>query len=312
MSDLLEIVLVPGISSLTYFAARLKKPLHDVYTISCHGREKNLIDAVRRQPQVFALTGQNTAELAAQLVLSGFGELKVIVGSDLGLATEKIETMSVRELKDRECPSLTVLWIENEDYCDRVRFGIPDQEFVRGDIPMTKAPVRAQVLAALSPWPTAVCYDVGCGTGSVTVELALACYEGKVYAIDDVAEAINLTEQNILNFQLGNVVTVSGTAPQALENLPAPDLCFIGGSKGNLSAIIDAVLAKNSNCHFVITAIKLDSCTRAMETLESRGLDLALTQTWSARGSGPRARMLVADNPIFIISGKYQGERSRE
>ncbi len=93
-----DVRLIPGISSLSYFFARLKRPWQEAAIISCHGREANLVDTVRRNRLAFALTGGNLSALAARLALAGFGELTVTVGENLGAEDERIQTMPVSAL----------------------------------------------------------------------------------------------------------------------------------------------------------------------------------------------------------------------
>lgn len=115
---------------------------------------------------------------------------------------------------------------------------------------MTKQEVRAAVLAKLAVRPNDTLWDVGAGTGSVSVEMALAAPEGRVYAAECDADACELICQNRAKFAVQNLHLTQGLAPEALADWPAPDAVFIGGSKGNLRAIVDAALAANPAARF--------------------------------------------------------------
>ena len=230
--------LVSGISSVSYFFAKCSLPWKDANLIRCHGLYTNIVSSVRRNRFTFALTGKNIPELQKELVKYGFGDLKVWIGENLGSDEESIQESKISDLDGMEFSSLTVLIIENPNFDSRIRTGIPDEEFIRGKVPMTKSEVRAVCLSKLSLSPTDIAYDIGCGTGSVTIEMAFSAYDGKVYAFDENEDAIALLEQNCQKFHLENVEAICGLAPECLKDLPVPDVAFIGGSSGNMDEII--------------------------------------------------------------------------
>ena len=251
--------LVSGISSVSYFFAKCSLPWKDANLISCHGLDTNIVSSVRRNRYTFALTGKNIPELQEELLKYGFGDLKVLIGENLGSDEESVQESRISDLGGKEFSSLTVLIIENPDFDSRIRTGIPDEEFIRGKVPMTKSEVRAVCLSKLSLSPTDIAYDIGCGTGSVTIEMAFSAYDGKVYAFDKNEEAIILLEQNCEKFHLDNVEAICGLAPKCLEGLPVPDVAFIGGSSGNMDEIVSYLHGINDKMRFVITAVTLEN-----------------------------------------------------
>lgn len=296
--------LIPGVSSLNYFFAKLGLPWSGAALVSCHGRGQNLTDTVRRSKLTFALTGGNVSGLAESLTQAGFGGLRVWVGEELGSPRERIFSCTVLELPGRALGSLTVLLVENPDFDPSIPTGIPDDRFIRGEVPMTKAEVRAVILSKLHLSPEDVCWDVGAGTGSVTVEMALSAYRGHVYAVDRNEEAVELIRQNSRAFHLGNVTPVLGSVPQVLEELPPADGVFIGGGGGALERTVSAVLEKNSRARIVVSAIALETVGTALRVLTEAGLDPEVVQISAARARGAgQVHMLMAQNPIFILSG---------
>ena len=296
--------LISGISSVSYFFAKCSLPWKNANLISCHGIDTNIVSSVRRNEYTFALTGKNIPELQKELVKYGFGDLKVWVGENLGSDEESIQETKVSQLGGREYSSLTVLIIENPDFDSRIRTGIDDEEFIRGKVPMTKSEVRAVCLSKLSLSPDDIAYDIGCGTGSVTIEMAFSAYDGKIYAFDKNEEAISLLVQNCQKFHLDNVEAICGLAPECLEGLPVPDVAFIGGSSGNMDEIVKYLYGLNSHMRFVITAISLENAMAALDSLKSVGIDGDIVQVAVSKGKKiADLHMLMAQNPIFIING---------
>ncbi|MBE6990937.1 MAG: precorrin-6y C5,15-methyltransferase (decarboxylating) subunit CbiE [Ruminococcaceae bacterium] len=304
-----EVRVLPGISSLNCLAARLGRPWQGAALVSCHGRSGHLVDTVRRHAVTFALTGGNTRELAADLCRAGFGGLAVTVGEELGRPGERITAMTAEKLSGAEIGSLAVLLIDNPAADSRVRSGIPDGAFIRGDVPMTKAEVRAVTMSKLAVRPEDVCWDVGCGTGSVTVELALAAWRGHVYAIDKDEEAASLTEHNRDAFHLGNVTVCRGDAAEVLRALPAPDTVFVGGSGKQMGVVFNTVLEKNPRARIAVNAIALESAQAALDAFAAHNLPAELVQVGVSEGRAVAGlHMLTARNPIFIISGGGRDE----
>ncbi len=299
-----EVDVVPGVSSLNYLFAKLCRPWQEAAILSCHGRSANLVDTVRRNSATFALTGGNIGELARQLTGVGFGGLSVTVGENLGTECERILELPVSALPAAHIGTPAVLLIDNPNFESRSQFGISDGEFIRGNVPMTKAEVRAVTMSKLALAPGAICYDVGAGTGSVTVEMALAAYHGHVYAIDKKEDAIRFIEQNCAAFHIGNVTPVLGNAPGALTGLPSADAVFIGGSGGDMPEIFDCIIAKNPSVRIVVNAIALESVHTALSAFAAHGIgpevvQLGVSKTKPVDGLHP----LIANNPVFIISG---------
>jgi len=121
-----------------------------------------------------------------------------------------------------------------------VHTGIPDEQFVRGDIPMTKREIRMFALAQAAIAETDVVWDIGAGTGSLSVESALLTKRGKVFAIEKEIEGCGLISQNAEKFCCTNIKVICGSAPEVLRDLPDPDLIWVGGSGGNLQGILAA------------------------------------------------------------------------
>lgn len=298
---------LPGLSSIQLLAAALGRPWQGWNLVSAHGRTCDPVAECMQGRPTFFLTGgsEDPATLCAQLAAEGFGDVQGVVGQCLGTPEEKLFRGSVKELAAGRFNSLSVLLVEAAEVLPRRAPGLPDEAFERGDVPMTKQEVRAAVLAKLAVRPEDILWDVGAGTGSVSVELALAAPRGRVYAVECRPEGCALIKANREKFRTRNLVLVEGLAPAALSDLPAPDAVFIGGSKGGLAAIVDAALDKNPDARICVSAIALESLSAAVAALTAKGRTVQVSQIAVSRAKAVGGlHLMMAQNPIYLITGE--------
>lgn len=298
---------LPGLSSIQLLAAALGRPWQGWNLVSAHGRTCDPVAECMQGRPTFFLTGgsEDPATLCAQLAAEGFGDMQGVVGQCLGTPEEKLFRGSVKELAAGRFNSLSVLLVEAVEGLPRRAPGLPDEAFERGDVPMTKQEVRAAVLAKLAVRPEDILWDVGAGTGSVSVELALAAPRGRVYAVECRPEGCALIKANREKFRTRNLVLVEGLAPDALSDLPAPDAVFIGGSKGSLAAIVDAALDKNPDARICASAIALETLSAAAAALTAKGRTVQVSQIAVSRAKAVGGlHLMMAQNPIYLITGE--------
>ena len=298
---------LPGLSSIQLLAAALGRPWQGWNLVSAHGRTCDPVAECMQGRPTFFLTGgsEDPATLCAQLAAEGFGDMQAVVGQCLGTPEEKLFRGSVKELAAGRFNSLSVLLVEAAEGLPRRAPGLPDEAFERGDGPMTKQEVRAAVLAKLAVRPEDILWDVGAGTGSVSVELALAAPRGRVYAVECRPEGCALIKANREKFRTRNLVLVEGLAPDALSDLPAPDAVFIGGSKGSLAAIVDAALDKNPDARICVSAIALETLSAAVAALTAKGRTVQVSQIAVSRAKAVGGlHLMMAQNPIYLITGE--------
>ncbi len=298
---------LPGLSSIQLLAAALGRPWQGWNLVSAHGRTCDPVAECMQGRPTFFLTGgsEDPATLCAQLAAEGFGDVQGVVGQCLGTPEEKLFRGSVKELAAGRFNSLSVLLVEAAEVLPRRAPGLPDEAFERGDVPMTKQEVRAAVLAKLAVRPEDILWDVGAGTGSVSVELALAAPRGRVYAVECRPEGCALIKANREKFRTRNLVLVEGLAPAALSDLPAPDAVFIGGSRGSLAAIVDAALEKNPDARICVSAIALESLSAAVAALTAKGRTVQVSQIAVSRAKAVGGlHLMMAQNPIYLITGE--------
>ncbi|MDY0293504.1 MAG: precorrin-6A reductase [Candidatus Methanomethylophilaceae archaeon] len=301
--DRYDVEVLCGTSSLAYLCSKLRIPWQDVHLMSSHGRSANTAGEVRRNRRTFTLLDEGgLASVCAELMEYGLGNVTVAAGTNLGYPDEKISVGTPEEIVYMDPKGLCVALITNPEPDTTFPAGIPDGMFSRGGAPMTKSEVRTLSVAKLRLEPDSVVYDVGAGTGSVSVEMARVAVRGCVYSIEKEPEALELIKGNSRRFCAPNVVTVEGTAPEALEALPAPTHVFVGGSSGNMRGIIGSVMRKNPSVRFVINSVTLETIRETMECIEELGLieeETVCVSVAKARRAGSY-HLMTAQNPVWI------------
>ena len=303
-----------GISSLVYFAQLLEMSWDDAKIVSMHGRRQNFIEAVAHNKKVFALTGgENSPQaLCAKLCAHGLGGVTVYVGENLSYDDEKVTCLKAEEGAEKTFGSLSVMMIINEGAKALAHnvHGLSDDLFIRSKVPMTKQEIRAVSVSKLMPQETDVIYDIGAGTGSCSIELALQAKRGMVYAFERNPEALELIEKNKELFGVENLTVVAGEASEKLEAMPVPDCVFIGGSGGNLCKMLDCIYSKNANCRVVVNAITVETLIEVVEYYKQReGYALDIVNVFAARAKKLGAyNLMMSQNPVYIMTALKKGE----
>lgn len=335
---------LPGISSLSVLSARTGISWQDAKILSTHGVEpalwKNrLLDAAKHEKKTFFLTsGVADVEEIGNLLSSEFAKeewknLKIYLGYQLSYPQEWVRCLTVDELckllnrdhndgwqdslqnslqedpqdqlQDKPEEGLYAGMLINEQpKKHRLTPGYPDDVFIRGQVPMTKEEVRSVSICKLHLTEDAVVYDIGSGTGSVSVEIAALSPRVQVYAMEINGEAVSLLEENCKQFGLHNVRCIRTKAPDGLEDLPVATHAFIGGSKGNLREILWTLYRKSNHMRIVVNAVSMETICQMQELLkelpveQEEILQLSVTKTKQLGGY----HMLQAANPVYIYA----------
>lgn len=304
---------IPAISSLQYFCSKLNIPWDDIRTISAHGRSINIISNVMFNQKTFMLIGGSTRpdDICKLLCSKGLGHLKVSVGENLSYENERIIEDRADNVAHMEFDTLAVMIVHNDEainLSEGLR-SIKDDEFITGKVPMTKSEVRTISISKLNLKNDSIVYDIGAGTGSVSIEAALKLSNGTLYAIEKNEEAVVLIKKNIEKFKAYNVNVIKNTAPEGLVDLPKPDCVFIGGSSGNMGKIIEAVLNKNPHVNVVINTIALESLNEVLACMDKykfENVEVVNVSVSRAKKVGAY-NMMIGQNPIYVISGRGSG-----
>ena len=297
-----------GISSLVYFASKLEMSWDDAKIVSMHGRFQNLVAAVSHNEKVFSLTGGDNSPqvLCQKLCDHGLGEVLVYLGENLSYENEKITCGTAEELSKLAFPSLSVMMILNAEASDfeYAVHGLDDELFMRSKVPMTKQEVRSVSMSKLQPKATDLIYDIGAGTGSCSIELALLAKKGKVWAFERNPVAVELLGKNKELFAVDNLEVVAGEALENIKGMPAPDCVFVGGSGGDLCDMLDVIYAKNPACRIVINAITIETLAEVAAYYNAhKDYSLEVVNVFAARSKKLGSyNLMMAQNPVYVMT----------
>lgn len=316
--------IVPCVSSMQLAFARIGESWDDAALASVHARPiEDIFGVVHSNRKIGLFTDdKNTpAKIAEALSAHGVGNCRAYVCQDLGTEKECIVETDLESLKGREFSPLNVVILIREaqsgyDSASRQLFGIVDDDFkqpTEGHL-ITKLEVRAVSLAKLALNQDSVVWDIGAGSGAVAIEASLLAWNGNVFAIEKNVPAIAVIEENIRHFGCGNVTVVNAMAPDKLDDLPAPDAVFIGGSGGELSEILRLCCQRlKPGGRIVINAATFETLQSSVDGLKSNGFDAEVTLVNVARSKGIlNLTRLEALNPVFVVTGWLRQGRDGE
>jgi precorrin-6Y C5,15-methyltransferase (decarboxylating) len=286
----------------------------DADFISVHGRSREgfLVHLKRAKKLGIFTDDENSPPVLASLMLEhGETNWTAWLCENLAGPDERVRRFSIEELaRCTDVRPLNVVILERADSAWRPPPFIPfihEDDFAKR-IPkkglITKREVRLLSLAAMHIRPDSVVWDIGAGSGSVSIEAGLLAPAGRIYAIEVDPEGVEICHENLLAHGVDNVKVIAGRAPEALHALENPDAVFIGGSKGSMEEILDFVLERlRDGGRVVANAITLENAGEIYSTLRRRGLVPEITLLQVSRGE-PLARYFryEALNPIQIFA----------
>ncbi len=328
-----QLVFLPHLSSVQLAFARIKETWDDACIVSLHGRPmQTLLPALRcgeEKIAVFTDARNSPAAIGTFLRETGCSEdyQDVWVCENLGGSDERVTLWTPCDLERKTFSPLNVVILLRGRDAERSRrafprrawereevlptLGIPEQALrhrtQRGDL-ITRREIRLLSLCYLELHPGEVLWDVGAGSGSVSIEAAHLNSTMKIFAIEKDSEAYENLEANVRVFGTRHVTPVAGTAPDVFSQLPDPDAIFIGGSDGKLEAILAAALQRlKPEGRLVINCITLDNLARGWNWLRDHDAKPQMTSVQLAR-SRPLGDLysLEPDNPLFILQARKQ------
>jgi precorrin-6Y C5,15-methyltransferase (decarboxylating) len=309
-----HVEVIPQPSSVQWAFARAGIAWDDAAVVSVHGRSpEGFVTRLRALSKVAVLTDDESSppRLAARLLEHGDAAWSAWVCEDLAGPGERVRRFTLPELSAlTDVRPLNVLLLVRDDAEWRAPPVVPyldEEEFARR-MPkkglITKREVRVLSLAAMQLRPDSVVWDVGAGSGSVSIEAAMLASRGRVHAIEIDPEGVALCRDNARAHGVDNVRVVHGRAPEALADLEDPDAVFIGGSKGSMDEIIGVALDRlRPGGRLVVNAVTLENVGEAYRTLRARGLAPEITMLNVSRGE-PLAHYMryEALNPIHVFA----------
>ncbi|MBE6046833.1 MAG: precorrin-6y C5,15-methyltransferase (decarboxylating) subunit CbiE [Clostridium sp.] len=302
-----DVKVIPGVSSMAYFASKLKIPWEDMEFISFNGKETNIVAEVLNNEKVFTLLGAENCDLnniCNKLVDYGLQDINMAVGCNLSFDNECIKVGKVKEFVDYTYNGLCVCIFFNENCNKRIYNNIQNENLLYNEGAKINEEARSLSIIKLGLTQNSVVYDIGAKTGSVSVEAALNIPKGKVYAIEKDDENINIINENKKKFKADNLYIVKGKEPEILMNLDIPTHAFIDGISNNLEEIIEVLLYKNPKIRIVINAITSQSLMKILECIEKFPLvNVDITHLSVVKGKNiKKSNLLKEENNIYIIT----------
>ena len=320
MGDNVIIRIYPGISSVSYLAAATGYSWQDAAILSVHGKadwEKQFVATVQKHAKTFVLTsGGRDVRMIGRLLekmQGGSEKFSLFTGYRLSYADQEVVLRTPEECGQLEKEGIYTCLVLNSGFrdheCPKIReqitHGLPDADFIRGEVPMTKEEVREVVISKLHLTRDAVVYDIGSGTGSVAVEIAKCSPKISVYALEHKETGVELIRKNVEKFGVSNLTVVQTHAPEGLDRLPAPTHVFIGGSDGCMKQILEQLQTiKRASIRVVITAVSLETLAEVTDII--REMQLTQTEIVNLQVSRSRAlgryHLMQAENPVTIVA----------
>jgi precorrin-6B C5,15-methyltransferase / cobalt-precorrin-6B C5,C15-methyltransferase len=318
----------PHLTSVQLAFNRIKVPWQDAKIISVHGRNLDeLMPLLQQGVEKIAILTDNEnhpgaiARFYQELDLPTYYDFWVC--ENLGDSNEKVAHFSAVEidrvvsLSNQDFASLNVVILLRQEKEELFNlntlplFGLPDSAFLSfRDRPglMTKREIRLIVLGEFALTTQQIIWDIGAGTGSVSIEIARLCPTSKIYAIEKTAIGINLIEKNCQRFQVNNVIPVSGNAPDSLTKLPNPNRIFVGGSGGNLSKILEVGQEKLQVDGILVLALAtLENLNECLGWLSEHNWNYRLLQVQISRSvSIGKMTRFSPLNPVTIVTATRQ------
>ncbi len=309
-----HVEVIPQPSSMQWAFARAGIAWDDAAFVSVHGRSREgFVTRLKTMSKVAVLTDEESspARLAALLIEHGDTEWDAWLCENLGGPDERVRAFTLADLAAcTDVRPLNVAILVRSDAAWRPPPAIPflHEDAFAKRMPkkglITKREVRVLSLAAMELRADSVVWDVGAGSGSVSIEAAMLAPRGRVYAVEIDPEGVDICRENVRAHGVDNVRVVAGRAPEALADLEAPDAVFVGGSKGSMDEIIAVALDRlRPGGRLVVNAITLENVGETYRTLRARDLVPEVTLVNVSRGE-PLAKYLryEALNPVHIFA----------
>jgi precorrin-6Y C5,15-methyltransferase (decarboxylating) len=311
-------VVLPHVSSMQLAFARVMETWEEAYLtdLAKHPLDA-VLEKVRTAQKVGLFTTDNCGppQVAKALLDRRIDYFTAYVCENLGARDERVTRGKLDEIAAQQFDPLNVMiLIRDPDAPDRPRdavgrrlFGNPDEAFLQSKPNLgllTPAEVRAIALAQMDIAPSSIVWDIGAGSGSVSVEAAQMAHDGQVHAIEMDAEEHGLIKQNAERFGVANVSAVLGRAPEIFEELPDPDAVFVAGAGREVTRISQAAYKRlRPRGRLVVNTTSVDHLMELRETLKSSSADARVWMINLARGTDQLDRLSFEPlKPSFLLA----------
>ena len=237
---------IPYLNSVQLLCSKAKVNYEDFINVSIHGRkiDETTIGKIKFNKKIAILTDKkNNINILAENLLKYLPEnSKVILGQLVGTEKERILFTNIKNLLNITPSELDTVLIFNDNVFN-FKFGLHENNYFHEKGLITKKEIRAITLSYLELNKDSILWDIGAGSGSISVEASSLCYSGKIYSIEKNNERINMIKKNIQKFKCHNVNVIEGVAPEVLKNIEKADRVFIGGAH-NLDELLSFLKQK--------------------------------------------------------------------
>ena len=318
-----RLLVLPNVTAMQFLFSKLAEPWEDVKVISLHGRGRSVqpedwLRILHNNDKIGLYTDPTytPARVAKEILELGIQDRMIIVGENLGLPTETIRTMTLWEAASRDFSPLNIMLIwpakepaDTDSGRSLPTFGLLEDEFQHQSGLITKMEIRAIVLANLQLGPNLVLWDLGAGSGSVSIEAARIVPLKKVVAVEKHTDRYKDLVENVTRFGCAQTETVCDDAMNVLGRLPDPDRVFIGGAGDNLAVVLGHAAERLPfGGRIVQTVVTLDTLQTVRDFWRGKPFDVTVTQVQINR-SAPilNTTRLEALNPVFVVTACKRG-----
>ncbi|MBR1487141.1 MAG: precorrin-6y C5,15-methyltransferase (decarboxylating) subunit CbiE [Synergistaceae bacterium] len=305
-----NIKVLPGLSSLQVLCARAGEIWSDAKILSGHGRELNtgfFLNIIERNKITIVFCDKKISPTWIADKLKNFDNIELFVGSNLGNNNEIFIHGKAQEFLDKNFPELSIILIRNNDVYSFDKKYLRDCDFIREkDIVMTNENVRAVILEKLELNTKSLFWDIGAGSGSISVNAAIDNLSLEVHAIEKNTKAVDLIIKNAAKFHLHNIEFHDGIASKIIENLPDPTHIFIGGSGGEMEKIFNKITKFKTTVRVVIACVTLENFSQAYSLMKGqKNFEVTQISVTSSRAINGDLTLMKANNPVMILSADF-------
>ena len=305
-----NIKVLPGLSSLQILCARAGEVWNDAKILSGHGRELNtgnFLNIVERNKITILFCDKKNSPDYICDKLKSFDDIEIFIGSNLGNENEIFLHGKPSEFLDKNFPELSIILIKNKAVYALNKLHLRDCDFFREkDIVMTNENVRAVILPKLELENDSIFWDIGAGSGSVSISAAHENLSLEVHAVEKNTQAVKLIAKNAAKFHLHNIKIHEGLASEIIKKLPEPTHIFIGGSGGEMQKIFNIITKLKSHVRVVTACVTLENFNQAYTIMkEQKNFEAVQISVTSSRPLNEELTLMKANNPVVIFSADF-------